>query len=179
MLSWHLFCCTFVPLHISFLFVFHFQSWPRSYFVQWLFCTLYLERLNISRVVKADCVHMFAVVRGCMCDYCRLLLQCINGAFGFSCHLCVYPFCCQSVCFCACAHLNHCSLYKLKTRLGGAVIFSQLHRLLSLRNTAQALSQMQKGLVWRRVSTTGSFSLIAWVVHNLQWDANQAFHMQN
>lgn len=72
---------------------------------------------------QADCVHMSAVVCGCMCG---LLLQCINGAFGFSCHLCVYPFRCQSVCFCAGAYLNHCSLWMLKTKLSGAVIFSQL-----------------------------------------------------
>lgn len=123
------------------------------------------RRLNISRFPKADCVHMAAVECGCTCGLFRLLLQCINGVFGFTCHLCVYPFCCQSVCFCACAHFNHCSLYMLKTRPSGVVIFSQLHRLRRLRDAANALSHTQKGSVWRnadrRVSTIGSFSLIA------------------
>ncbi|GAA6091679.1 uncharacterized [Tachysurus ichikawai] len=53
----------------------------------------------------------------------------------------------------------------LKTRPSGVVIFSQLHRLQSLRDTANVLSHTQKGLLWRngdrRVSTIGSFSLIA------------------
>lgn len=160
------------------------RSLPRSYVAGVIKLRIVPRSWNISQVPKADCMHMSAVVCGCMCGLFTLLLQCINGVFGFSCHLCVYPFCCQIVCFCACAHLNHCNLYMLKTRpSGSAVIFSQLHRLQSLRHTANALSQTQKGPVWRngdrRVSITGSSNLIARVVDNLQWDANQAFHMQN
>lgn len=119
--------CTFLLLLFKLFLVFNFCS----LFAMGLLCNCNCDyspncTVNISRAPKPDCVHMSADVRGCMCGLCRLLRRCINGTFGFSCHLCVYACVCwQSVCFCACADLNHCSLYMLKkNRLGGAVIFS-------------------------------------------------------
>lgn len=158
-------CSYVIAFAVLFSVCVDFLSSYRVILCNWEYTENRASKIKYQPVPKADCVHMSAVKCGCTCGLFRLLLQCINGVFGFTCHLCVYPFCCQSVCFCACAHFNHCSLYMLKTRPSSVVIFSQLHRLRRLRDAANALSHTQKGSVWRnadrRVSTIGSFSLIA------------------
>lgn len=174
------FCTSFALQNFVWCFI-SVHCWPWGYFVIAIVIILQTEYLNISRAPKPDCVqHMSADVCGCMCGLCRLLRRCINGTLGFSCHLCVYVrVCCQSVCFCACADLNHCSLYMLKKKKKtGSVARLYLANCTAIGVSVRPRRGWKQRDRDRRVSTTGSFSLIAGVVRNLQWNANQAFHMQ-